>query len=119
MIPVEVRLKDFDVYLKEAKWFLRSILCINISSALLVVISAIFTKYLVIGVVFSLLVLYNILVMILPNWVNARQSYREAKKFYKVLINSEPCGFKPLYLEGSYNRKDLTYDFTIKPCSYY
>lgn len=118
MIPVEIRLKDFETYIKDAKSFLRAIKVLHISTFLLVVVSALLTTYLVIGVVFGLLIMYNILVMILPNWVAVKASYKEAKKFYKVLFDSEPCSYVPMHIEGSYNRATLTYHFDFKPCSY-
>lgn len=117
MIPVEIRLKDFEAYIKDAKSFLRAIKVLHISTFLLVVVSALLTTYLVIGVVFGLLIMYNILVMILPNWVAVKASYKEAKKFYKVLFDSEPCSFVPTHIEGSYNRDTLTYNFNFKPYS--
>jgi hypothetical protein len=117
MIPVEIRLKDFEAYIKNAKSFLRAIRILNISSLLLIVVSALLTTYLVIGVVFGLLIMYNILVMILPNWVAVKASYKEAKTFYKSLLDSEPCSFVPMHIEGSYNRDTLTYHFNFKPYS--
>lgn len=51
MIPVEIRLKDFEAYIKNARSFLRAIRILNISSLSLIVVSALFTTYLVIGVV--------------------------------------------------------------------
>lgn len=109
MIPVEIRLKDFEAYIKNARSFLRAIRILNISSLSLIVVSALFTTYLVI--------MYNILVMTLPNWVAVKASYKEAKKFYKVLFDSEPCSFVPMHIEGSYNRDTLTYHFNFKPYS--
>ena len=109
MIPVEIRLKDFEAYIKNARSFLRAIRILNISSLSLIVVSALFTTYLVIG----LLIMYNILVMTLPNGVAVKASYKEAKKFYKVLFDSEP-----MYIEGSYDRATITYNFNFKPSSY-
>lgn len=114
MIPVEIRLKDFEAYIKDAKSFLRAIKVLHISTFLLVVVSALLTTYLV----FGLLIMYNILVMILPNWVAVKASYKEAKKFYKVLFDSEPCSFVPMHIEGSYDKATITYNFNFKPSSY-
>ena len=118
MILVEIKLKDFEAYIKDAKSFLRAIRILNISSLSLIVVSALFTTYLVIGLVFGLLIMYNILVMTLPNWVAVKASYKEAKKFYKVLFDSEPCSFVPMHIEGSYDRATITYNFNFKPSSY-
>lgn len=118
MIPVEIRLKDFEAYIKNARSFLRAIRILNISSLSLIVVSALFTTYLVIGLVFGLLIMYNILVMTLPNWVAVKASYKEAKKFYKVLFDSEPCSFVPMHIEGSYDRATITYNFNFKPSGY-
>lgn len=63
------------------------------------------------GVVFGLLIMYNILVMTLPNWVAVKASY-------KVLFDSEPCSFVPMHIEGSYDRATITYNFNFKPSSY-
>ena len=46
MIPVEIRLKDFEAYIKDAKSFLRAIKVLHISTFLLVVVSALLTTYL-------------------------------------------------------------------------
>lgn len=46
MIPVEIRLKDFEAYIKNARSFLRAIRILNISSLSLIVVSALFTTYL-------------------------------------------------------------------------
>ena len=114
MTPVEIKLKDFEEYMKDAKLFLRAIKILNISSLLLLVISVSDTIYTVIGVVLLLSVIHGILDMVLPNYVAIEKSYKEAKKFYKVLLDSEPCSSKTTNIEGSYDRANLLYNFTFK-----
>lgn len=45
MIPVEIRLKDFETYIKDAKSFLRAIKVLHISTFLLVVVSALLSNW--------------------------------------------------------------------------
>lgn len=114
MTPVEIKLKDFEDYMKDAKSFLRAIKILNISSLLLLVISALDTIYVAIGAVLLLAVVHGILDMVLPNYIAVENSYKEAKKFYKVLLDSEPCSSKTTNIEGSYDRANLLYNFTFK-----
>lgn len=46
--------------------------------------------------------------MILPNWVAVKASYKEAKTFYKSLLDSEPCSFVPMHI--------VALDFLLKIC---
>ena len=115
MTQVEIKLKDFETYLKDAKRYLKLIYCLNISSILLITVSALLTEYIVIGVFFGILILYNVLVMLLPNYIDVKISYKEAKAFYKTLFgDASPCSFQPMCIIGSYDRKTLTYDFEFR-----
>ena len=119
MIPVEIRLKDFEAYIKDAKSFLKAIRILHISTFLLVVISALYASDIFFtGVVLILLTVYIALLYFTPNWIYVEASYKEAQTFYKSLLDSEPCSFVPMHIEGSYNRATLTYHFDFKPCSY-
>ena len=118
MLPVEIKLNDFEEYMKDAKSFLRAIKILHISTFLLVVISALYTSdILFTGVVLVLLIIHTALLYLTPNWVYVGVSYKEAQTFYKSLLDSEPCSFVPMHIEGSYNRATLTYHFDFKPCS--
>ena len=114
MMPVEIKLNDFEEYMKDAKSFLRAIKILNISSLVLLVISALDTIYVVIGAVLLLAVAHGILDMVLPNYIAIEKSYKEAKKFYKVLLDSAPCSSQTMSIEGSYDRANLLYNFTFK-----
>lgn len=115
MTQVEIKLKDFETYLKDAKRYLKLIYCLNVSSILLITISALLTEYIVIGVFFGILILYNVLVMLLPNYIDVKISYKEAKAFYKTLFDdASPCSFQPMCIIGSYDKETLTYDFEFR-----
>lgn len=118
MLPVEIKLNDFEEYMKDAKSFLRAVKILHISTFLLVVISALYTSdILFTGVVLILLIIHTALLYLTQNWVYVGASYKEAQTFYKSLLDSEPCSFVPMHIEGSYNRATLTYHFDFKPCS--
>lgn len=115
MTQVEIKLKDFEKYLNDARIYLMLIYCLNISSILLITISALLTEYIVIGVFFGILILYNVLVMLLPNYIDVKISYKEAKAFYKTLFDdTSPCSFQPMCIIGSYDKETLTYDFEFR-----
>lgn len=99
MIPVEIRLKDFEAYIKDAKSFLRAVRILHISTFLLVVISALCASDIFFtGVVFILLIIHTALLYLTPNWVYVEASYKEAQTFYKSLLESEPCSFVPMHI---------------------
>lgn len=115
MTQVEIKLKDFEKYLNDARIYLMLIYCLNISSVLLITVSALLTKYIVIGVFFCIIILYTIIAMLLPNYMDVKISYKKAKDFYKTLFNdASPCSFQPICIIGSYDKETLTYDFEFR-----
>lgn len=74
MTQVEIKLKDFKKYLNDARIYLILIYCLNISSVLLITVSALLTEYIVIGVFFCIIILNTIVDMLLPNYIDVKIS---------------------------------------------
>lgn len=119
MIPVEIKLNDFEEFMKDAKSFMRVTRVLQLSTFLLVVISWLCDSFLeFLGVVLLLAIAHMFLSTVLPNWVYVKESYKKAKEFYQSLSYFKPYCDVPMHIEGSYDRATITYNFDFKPCSY-
>lgn len=120
MIPVEIKLNDFEEYIKFAKFYIRTVLLLMISGCTILIIMSALCEVALAGVVTSFLVITFILFLSDPKILRVIKSYKTVKLFYKNLFtgSATPVSFKPMLIEGFYNRADLTYNFKFKIYSY-
>lgn len=119
MIPVEIKLNDFEEYIKTTRHYIRTMLFSVISSSIILATIAVLCKFGILGVVIALSLSVFALIMTDATIFKVIKSYKTAKLFYKSLyMNSfTPVSSKPMLVEGFFNRDKLIYIFKCKVLS--
>lgn len=119
MIPVEIKLNDFEEYIKTTRHYIRTMLFSVISSSIILTTIAVLCKFGLLGVVIALSISVLALIMTDATILRVVKSYKTAKLFYKSLFigSSTPVSSKPMLVEGFFNRDKLIYIFKCKVLS--
>lgn len=118
MIPVEIKLNDFEEYIKTTRHYIRTMLFSVISSSIILT-TIVLCKFGLLGVVIALSLSVFALIMTDATILRVVKSYKTAKLFYKSLFisSSTPVSSKPMLVEGFFNRDKLIYIFKCKVLS--
>lgn len=119
MIPVEIKLNDFEECIKTTRHYIRTMLFSVISSSIILTTIAVLCKFGSLGVVIALSISVLALIMTDAAILRVIKSYKTAKLFYKNLFigSSTPVSFRPMLVEGFFNRDKLIYIFKCKVLS--
>ena len=113
MEQVKIDLVGFEEYLKDVKRYIRAVLFLMIFSCAFLGVITHLSNANLFGVVTVLLVIGFILCFSDPRILKVINSYITVKLFYKSLTSGLFC-YKPMCIEGFYNKADLTYVFKYK-----
>ena len=120
MIPVEIKLNDFEEYVKNAKFYIKFMFSFMVIGYVILVGIAVLIQSIFFGVVASTIFTLVVFNLSDPVFTDVLKSYKTAKLLYKSLFNgtATPVSFKPMSVEGFYNKEDLTYNFKCKVLSH-